>query len=109
MKVFQILISSITTFFIVGGGAMGAVLVALSGQRISPTAIAVCVLTGLVAAMKDIRSTMSLPPLSNGNYEAIGRFMRATGPEEFATLKSHQADTDAIRSATVTPETKGTP
>lgn len=75
MKVFTILLSALTTFVIIGGGSLGAVLVALAGRPISDAAIWVCVITGLTAAAKDVRSTMALPPLSNGNYDAIKRFM----------------------------------
>ena len=99
MKAFQIIISAITTFFIVGGGSMGAVLVALAGQPLNRSAIAVCILTGLVAAMKDVRSTMALPPLSNGNYEAIAQMVRTTSAAQF------QAKKDEIKAADQTTKT----
>lgn len=75
MKIFQILLSALTTFVIVGFGSFVAVLVGLAGAPMSKNAFWVCVGTGAVAAAKDIRSTMALPPLSNGNYDAIKRFM----------------------------------
>lgn len=87
MKLFTIIISAITTFIIIGCGSLGAVLVALEGKPLSTTAVAVCIITGMVAAMKDIRSTMSLPPLSNGNYAAIAQFMR----NDTAQFRKYQA------------------
>lgn len=78
MRPFFIVISALTAFLIVGGGAFVAVLVALGGDPLRPAATWVCVVTGLIAAGKDIRATMSMPPLSNGNYQVIADMIRAT-------------------------------
>lgn len=77
MKPYSVVVSAITAFCIVGGGALGAVLVALEGNPLKEKAIIICVITGLVAAMKDIRATLSLPPLSNGNYDAIAQLVKS--------------------------------
>ncbi len=79
MKIFQIIISALTVFITVSGGAFLAVAAALGGQTINPLAYKIIFVTGLLATMKDIRATMSLPPLSNGNYAAISQLMKQKG------------------------------
>lgn len=78
MRPIFIIVSALTAFLIVGGGAFVAVLVAIGGDPLRPAATWVCIATGLIAAGKDIRATMSMPPLSNGNYQAIADMIRAT-------------------------------
>ncbi len=79
MKIFQILMAAITAFAITSGGAYATVIVALSGQAVSQLALNMCIGLGIIAAAKDVRSMMALPPLSNGNYDALTRFMQMTG------------------------------
>lgn len=81
MKIFTILMSAATTFLIVGGGCYNVVLVALAGQPMNAIAFRLCIALGIVAAAKDIRATMDLPPLSNGNYDAIKELLAMRPPK----------------------------
>ncbi len=69
MKSFQIILGFLTTFVIIGGGAFGVVVG--SGNELNAKSVWLSVLLGLVAAAKEVRAMVALPPLSNGNYEAI--------------------------------------
>lgn len=76
MKVLQIIAGFFTTFVIITGGAGCAILYA--GYKLNHDAIVACCGLGAIAACKELRSMLSLPPLSNGNYNAIAQFMKET-------------------------------
>lgn len=74
MKGLQILIGFFTTFVIITGGSAGVIMGA--GHELNHKAIIPCCILGLVAAAKEVRSMLQLPPLSNGNYTAIAQLMK---------------------------------
>ncbi len=76
MKTFQIILNAITTFFIIGCGAVVVAFTASGGSVPNTASLIVCVLTGLAAAAKETRSFIGLPPLSNGNYQAIAQLVK---------------------------------
>jgi len=82
--------SALTVFITVFAGCMLTALAAGGGSAPNKAAWTVSLLTALLATMKDIRATMSLPPLSNGNYEAIKNFMQGQtpAPGNYAALKT---------------------
>lgn len=86
MRIWQIIISAVTTFVIIGGGAMGVALIAAEGKPLSKTAITAALLTGLIAAAKELRSMMALPPLTNGSSDSLNRLLKTPplvqGPEK---------------------------
>lgn len=85
MKWFQILIGFFTTFMIISGGAAGVIMGA--GNEITKKAIIPCCVLGLVAACKEVRSMLSLPPLSNGNYAAIAQLVKDGNARKSETEK----------------------
>ncbi len=95
MKWFTVVISSITVFITVAGGALAAVMVATEGDKPRMMALYLCAITGLIAAMKDVRATLNLPPLSNGNYNAIAQMVRTTTVSQFNEQKAAQQKIEA--------------
>ena len=77
MKAFQIIIDFITSFIIAAGGAYSVALVVAKGTPLSGEAIALVVATGLITAAKGTRALIALPPLSNGNYDAIAELVKS--------------------------------
>lgn len=88
MKTYQIIVDFITSFIITSGGALSVALVVASGAPLSKGAIWLIIATGLVTAARGTRALVSLPPLSNGNYESI--------KEVLAKSKSGTGNTDII-------------
>lgn len=82
MKAFQIIIDFITSFVITAGGSMFVALSASEGRPLSNTAILLVVGTGLVAAAKGTRALVSLPPLSNGNYDTLTTLLKNQPPKK---------------------------
>lgn len=64
MKWVTLIISGLTAFAIGAGGAMGAVFVATKGVMPHKEAWCVIIGTGIVAAAKDTRSLLQLPPVN---------------------------------------------
>jgi hypothetical protein len=62
----DVLLSALTAFLVVAGGALVTVIASQpSGTAaLNKTAWILAVVTGLVAAAKDVRSLMKLPPVS---------------------------------------------
>ena len=46
------------------------------GERPDGWTIAACVSLGVVAVIKDVRSSLRFPPLTNGNADALNRLMK---------------------------------
>lgn len=88
MKVWKIVVSAVTTFLIMGGGAFLAVVVALGGRPLTVPTVVAPVLLGLIAAAKDTRSLLSLPPLENGNAEMLKQLMQVMDNNKKGTNES---------------------
>lgn len=69
MKALDLILGFLTAFIITGGGVVGGVL--FSGYQPNSSTWLAAVVAGAVMGAKDIRSSMKLPPLSNGNMEAL--------------------------------------
>lgn len=76
MRVWRIIISAGTTFVIIGCGSLGVALISSEGRPLSKTAIAASLLTAAVAAAKDVRSLLCLPPLTNGSADALNALLK---------------------------------
>lgn len=82
MRVWRILISASTTFVITGGGAFVVALITSGGKMPGTAAMIASVLTGLMAAAKDTRSLMALPPVTNGNADALNKLLSTPPPNQ---------------------------
>ena len=63
--IIQYVLSAITAFIIAGGGSLMTVLI--SGYAINDKTWLAAVVLGLMAASKDIRSLMRMPPVPTGD------------------------------------------
>ena len=52
------------------------------GDKPDPTLLLACALFGALAAVKDIRSNMKMPPLQNGNQDALNQFMKMVDQQQ---------------------------
>jgi hypothetical protein len=70
-----VVISALTMFVYVGGGALvGAIfLLRKYGDKPDLWIVITCVLMGLMAAAKDVRATMRMSPIDNGSLDAINQ------------------------------------
>lgn len=87
MRIWRLLVSATTTFVITGGGALVVALISSGGKMPNTVAIIASVLTGLMAAAKDTRSLMALPPVSNGNADALNKLL-STPPTQGPIAKA---------------------
>lgn len=62
----SIILSAFTAFVITAGGSTGIAFIATSGAMPSKAVWVSTISLGLVAAAKDIRAQLKLPPLSTG-------------------------------------------
>jgi hypothetical protein len=62
------------TFF--GSLAVGVYLLKKHGETLDPMTLIGCFSLGIVSSIKDIRSSLRMSPLSNGNAEALDRLMK---------------------------------
>lgn len=69
MRAFDLFLGFITAFVITGGSIITGVL--FSGYTVNEKTWLAAIVSGAVMGMKDIRSSAKLPPLSNGNLEAL--------------------------------------
>lgn len=72
------IVSAVTIFIYVTGGALLGTIYLLKkyGDKPDPMTIVACILLGLIAMVKDIRSSQRLPPLANGNADAFNQIVK---------------------------------
>lgn len=87
MKTFQVIWNFVSTFFIIGGAAFGVAMAESGGKMPNAAAWALVIITATVAAMKETRSFIGLPPLSNGNYDALKQFVETTNKQKSDSAK----------------------
>ena len=69
--IIQYVLSAITAFIIAGGGSLMTVLI--SGYAINDKTWLAAIVLGLMAASKDIRSLMRMPPVPNGDTTFLNK------------------------------------
>lgn len=82
MKALDIIVGFITAFLVSAGGVLIGVY--SSGYQPNKNTFVAAIIVGLTVAGKDLRSTMKLPPLSNGNLEALKQ-LYASQPQPIET------------------------
>jgi hypothetical protein len=69
--IIQYVLSALTAFIIAGGGSLMTVLI--SGYNINDRTWLAAVVLGLMAASKDIRSLMRMPPVAPGDTTDLNK------------------------------------
>ena len=59
-----------------GSFAISVYILRKVGEKPDGWTIAACVSLGIVAVIKDVRSSLRFPPLTNGNADALNRLMK---------------------------------
>jgi hypothetical protein len=74
----RIIFSAFTAFIYMSCGSLAVAIYVLRkvGETPDGWIILACVSLGVVATIKDIRSSLRFPPLTNGNSDALGRIMQ---------------------------------
>jgi len=74
----RVVISAITVFFISAGVPVVGLILLLRkyGDKPDWMLLLACLIYAFILAMKDVRSNMNMPPLDNGNQNALNQFMK---------------------------------
>lgn len=71
----RIIVSAVTIFLYIGGGSfLGAIfLLRRYGDKPDLMTIVVCLVLGLLAAVRDVRANMNMPPIDNAALDTLNQ------------------------------------